>query len=1232
MDKMSDRSKEYDVVLVVPTEEEFRVLVDICPVIESDEHDAVHYHTIRVPNSSYRVVAVMLGEMGATPASQITEKILDHVRPKILVLIGIGAAIDKGVRLGDVIIADEINEFQAASKTVDKAQSFVFQYSGRHWRTDFALTQSARDSEFSARKSYEAWQNSVRAFRDTLGLSREQSGLTRERPGAVVGHIASGNTVVASKAYAIELQGIDRKFRAIEMEAAGVLQAASSRKDPVRTLVARGISDFADERKAELDSLGNGLWRKYAMYSVVMFFLNLLELESLHRIVFEGSETGLGKSGTASIAGSGDQRIELTSHNLDVLDKSLRDYCVNIVDQYENFYGRVGSKPVIEQLTKFDLRRFFVPLSARDLDNYLVRDAESLVMGWIEKDDRKGLLVLGDFGTGKSTLSALIAVRLAKRCLKTRSHAPLFIPLRLVEFVSKETLLDVISGALKTDWNTLSKLSDSGKLVFILDGFDEILKRTDWNKTLSDFQAIVTLLCTKNAKVIVTCRAHYFLRDSDIRGEETSLLRRVRATEDFRIMNIEPLDEHQILEFVKRRMDNPKQIWEQIGGIYNLRDLCKRPLLTDMIVSSLPELVASGEHMNPATLYDTYTGMWIKQEDWRSQLEPTEKAALMEETAFDMLSRGVTSGVSPDSIREIIRTKLKTKLKSDATDYFDYDIRTCSFFNRDSLGNYAFMHRSFLEFFVAKRISRGINSGDLSQVGLASLSREIAYFASFMIEPLQKDVLWNALHETRGKTLDEAGVLGGNAVKLLRALNENFQGQDFEQCAIKDADFGNLTGCSFDKARLENVSFEAGNISDCTFKRSELSSCRFGKVKLSNVTFSGAKIYRTNFEYCEIRACPMRGVRMESSVLRGARVVGVDMTNGKCRDLNSDPRYYDRTPTDLAVHFSQSCLRSVKFERSDLMLWSFHQSNLHRSSFDACNLRGVCVRNCDFSSSRVNGGAASFGTIVESRCSQTRFVETRLYGTSMPREIRETMKFDRVHARRTGRRFHVMTRESDEFGSRADPDLPVLCALDIAVERLHLADRFEEKAIGLYSSAKLSIQFHGFDERTGTIAACLYTIARDLDKPISLNDIAAAFGVRRKTIDRCYREMLHRGQITRVPVDPYASINVVAKKAKIKKNSVELAKRIIRKTRKRLAGRNPFVAATASLYLACKIKSQRMTLNEIALAGGVSQVAVRNVCQILWLNLQPTAGWLDMRGRQSAETMTKLNRSLKRRW
>ncbi len=250
-------------------------------------------------------------------------------------------------------------------------------------------------------------------------------------------------------------------------------------------------------------------------------------------------------------------------------------------------------------------------------------------MRWVERDERKGFLLLGDFGTGKSTLGAFIAVKLAKLFLKTKSRAPIFVSLRNLERVLKELLVAAVSDYWKTDWETLSELSESRKLVFILDGFDEILKRTDWNKTLSDFQAIVTLLCNGKSKVIVTCRTHYFLKDSAIWGNETALMERARATKDFRTMSIEPLTDEQILEFLKHRLDNPNETWKQIKRTYNLADLCKRPLLVDMILKTLPQLIASGKSIDPAILYDAYTGIWIKQEDWRSQLDPSQKSALM---------------------------------------------------------------------------------------------------------------------------------------------------------------------------------------------------------------------------------------------------------------------------------------------------------------------------------------------------------------------------------------------------------------------------------------------------------------------------------------------------------------------------------------------------------------------------------------------------------------------------
>jgi nucleoside phosphorylase len=277
--------KNFDVAIIIPLMEEFYVLEALCPAVYSESHDAIYYHTLKIAASDYRVVAVVIGEMGPTPASHITEKVLGHIETKVVVLLGLGGALDKDLKLGDVVVASEVNEFLASSKVVPQGDSFKFEYSGRHWQTPFALTQLLGNFNFVAKELYDTWRGNVTRFRGTLKLSPEKLTFTRDLPTLAIGHIASGNSVGASKAYAIELHGIDRKFQALEMEAAGVLTATQGREVPVKTIILRGISDFSDERKRELDQVGNGVWRRYAMYGAATLLLTLLKARDFQKIV-----------------------------------------------------------------------------------------------------------------------------------------------------------------------------------------------------------------------------------------------------------------------------------------------------------------------------------------------------------------------------------------------------------------------------------------------------------------------------------------------------------------------------------------------------------------------------------------------------------------------------------------------------------------------------------------------------------------------------------------------------------------------------------------------------------------------------------------------------------------------------------------------------------------------------------------------------------------------------------
>jgi nucleoside phosphorylase len=78
--------------------------------------------------------------------------------------------------------------------------------------------------------------------------------------------VASGPTVSQSTSFNEWLKKHrDRTLKSLEMESAGVALAAYLQKMQRRTLILRGISDFGDKRKKELDGIEKGLLRRLAV-------------------------------------------------------------------------------------------------------------------------------------------------------------------------------------------------------------------------------------------------------------------------------------------------------------------------------------------------------------------------------------------------------------------------------------------------------------------------------------------------------------------------------------------------------------------------------------------------------------------------------------------------------------------------------------------------------------------------------------------------------------------------------------------------------------------------------------------------------------------------------------------------------------------------------------------------------------------------------------------------------
>lgn len=76
----------------------------------------------------------------------------------------------------------------------------------------------------------------------------------------------------------------DRNYLALEMESGGILSAAHTRD--VATLVIRGISDYSDIAKAELDQVKGGALRRYAMINATLLLWALMEGQLLRRVPY----------------------------------------------------------------------------------------------------------------------------------------------------------------------------------------------------------------------------------------------------------------------------------------------------------------------------------------------------------------------------------------------------------------------------------------------------------------------------------------------------------------------------------------------------------------------------------------------------------------------------------------------------------------------------------------------------------------------------------------------------------------------------------------------------------------------------------------------------------------------------------------------------------------------------------------------------------------------------------
>lgn len=434
------------------------------------------------------------------------------------------------------------------------------------------------------------------------------------------------------------------------------------------------------------------------------------------------------------------------------LEQSLVDftgYLEAVVHDYERFdeLDEDGFHPVIDQFRWCDLHRYYVDLRCADLLTGQEHEgAIRMLHEFLSASDRKLLSILGDYGTGKTSLCLQLTYELARQCLRDPDGArvPVFVPLRNLDHRQgfRRLVLETLNGygVQVADYRAVELMLRAGRLVLIFDGFDEVADGLDRREVTRLFGQISQLV-TGRAKVVLTCRTHYFRSEHQsletlTTESMTPLMREVRSRHGFGIVELRKLSEAQILELMSRRDPDYQQRWEYMNAVYNLADLARTPILLNIILSSFQDLISLGAEtaINASQLYDMYTKFWLERDDERSDITAQERLGFAQALAWRMYTTDrllIPSDELSTAVDEFFSGPFARDLQR--FNKLDNNVRTCSFLARDRFGDFMFAHKSFMEFFVAKRLAADVPGWPALELGTRVVSYEISDFVTQMV-------------------------------------------------------------------------------------------------------------------------------------------------------------------------------------------------------------------------------------------------------------------------------------------------------------------------------------------------------------------------------------------------------------------------------------------------------------------------------------------------------------------
>ncbi|MEV1120529.1 trypsin-like peptidase domain-containing protein [Actinosynnema sp. NPDC049800] len=354
-------------------------------------------------------------------------------------------------------------------------------------------------------------------------------------------------------------------------------------------------------------------------------------------------------------------------------------------------------------------QRFVLAGSEEGGDDLLRR-----VLAWLGEDVARFVVVLGDFGRGKSFL-----LRQLTRALPAEHPGllPVLVELRSLE---KGPTLDellaqhlVREGVDAVEVAKLRYMISSGRLALLFDGFDELELRVGYDNA-ADYLSTLLQAVTDRAKVVLTSRSQHFQSTDQVLN---ALGRRVSALTASRVAVLEDFTDDQIRDFLTRHYDGDAARaaarFELLGAINDLLGLSRNPrmlsFIADLDDERLHQVRRQHGRISAAELYRELVDFWLVQEVDRQRhrhgtpsFDGAERLSACTALALRLWQTTATTIDTADLEDTVVRTLTRLTERGYSIDQAAHAVGSGSLLVRTEAGGFAFVHQSVMEWLVAK--------------------------------------------------------------------------------------------------------------------------------------------------------------------------------------------------------------------------------------------------------------------------------------------------------------------------------------------------------------------------------------------------------------------------------------------------------------------------------------------------------------------------------------------------